>query len=228
MQFSIALRGTDPSAQGDRPLELSELSVTPNAQWFCALAVTVTLVFKQKSLGCVFDSSTKSLEDSRKVITFAGRTVKRNYVKLRHNKESRTYNSLVTMKLKNVLCYLLFASMLVVIGCSSSDSEEQEVLPVLVGSWEMEYSDSNVISPNESVFEFRQNGTLTVYSKSKSIYDTYFLPSGAYTYSITKDRVTFSGVEKVFNYRIVENKLELFFLEDNAYPASLLYVFHRK
>ena len=34
--------------------------------------------FLQKSLGNVFDSSTKSLEDSRKVITFAGRTAKRN------------------------------------------------------------------------------------------------------------------------------------------------------
>ena len=40
--------------------------------------MTVTLVFMQKSLGNVFDSSTKSLEDSGKVITFAGRTAKRN------------------------------------------------------------------------------------------------------------------------------------------------------
>jgi hypothetical protein len=31
-----------------------------------------------ESLGQAFDSSTKSLEDSRKVITFAGRTTKRN------------------------------------------------------------------------------------------------------------------------------------------------------
>ena len=38
----------------------------------------ISTLFKQKTLGNAFDSSTKSLEDSRKVITFAGRTVKRN------------------------------------------------------------------------------------------------------------------------------------------------------
>ena len=53
-------------------------SVTPNKMDNNTLCVTVTLVFMQKSLGNVFDSSTKSLEDSGKVITFAGRTVKRN------------------------------------------------------------------------------------------------------------------------------------------------------
>jgi hypothetical protein len=38
--------------------------------------IDVTLVFMQKSLGNVFDSSTKSLEDSRKVLTFANTNVK--------------------------------------------------------------------------------------------------------------------------------------------------------
>ena len=34
--------------------------------------------YLRESRGQVFDSSTKSLGDSRKVITFAGRTTKRN------------------------------------------------------------------------------------------------------------------------------------------------------
>ena len=44
-------------------------SVTPNAQWLCTLAVTVTLVFKQKLLlyyllAILDDDATKAISDA--------------------------------------------------------------------------------------------------------------------------------------------------------------------
>ena len=133
------------------------------------------------------------------------------------------------MKTNNILYYLLLVLMLGVTGCGSDDEDkEADFYPAMVGEWEMEYSYPVEVLPGNSILLFHTDGTLTVKSKSESICDTYFLPTGTYTYSVSKGKVTFSGLEKVFNYRIIKNKLELFFVEENAYPATHLYVFHKR
>ncbi len=133
------------------------------------------------------------------------------------------------MKTNNAFYCLLMALLMGIMGCGSGHEDEYTFDQDLVGEWEMEYGNQVEVLPGNSILLFHTDGTLTVKSKSESICDTYFLPTGTYTYSVSKGKVTFSGLEKVFNYRIIKNKLELFFVEENAYPAThLYYVFHKR
>ena len=108
------------------------------------------------------------LQNCRKSYIFAPRTVKQNYMKLHHNKESITYNSVVTMKIKNALCYLLFASMLVLMGCSSSDEDvvgtnENSTAPNerIVGSWKLIKVNDEDVSDKDIYMTINADGTWT-------------------------------------------------------------------
>lgn len=137
------------------------------------------------------------------------------------------------MKTNNILYYLLLVLMLGVTGCGSDDEDkEADFYPAMVGEWEMEYSYPVEVLPGNSIFVFRTDRTLTVNSKSEYINDTYLLPSGTYTYSVTKDEITFSGNAITYKYKINGDVLQLNYdpeiADENAYPIHLEYRFHKK
>ena len=125
---------------------------------------------------------------------------------------------------------LFLVFMLGICGCDNNSDEEYSNL--LLGKWEMELSNNYEISPGESIFEFQNDGILTVDSKSEFINDSYLLPSGTYHYSLNKDIITFSSNNLEFCYKITGGKLILSFspkeMQDNAYPMFLQYTFHKK
>jgi hypothetical protein len=139
--------------------------------------------------------------------------------------------------------YFLMSAMLVVLsaGCSKDDSGSSPLL----GTWEMEKSyigydaaDERVyslIGEDEVIADFQENGLLNVRRKSEQPIDDYFLPSGNYTYSFTKDLFYLNTDNENYskwNYIIEKNSLSISFcrkLDMNSYPGpSIIYIFRKK
>jgi hypothetical protein len=139
--------------------------------------------------------------------------------------------------------YFLMSAMLVVLsaGCSKDDSGSSPLL----GTWEMEKSyigydaaDERVyslIGEDEVIADFQENGLINVRRKSEQPIDDYFLPSGNYTYSFTKDLLYLNTDNENYskwNYTIEKNSLSISFcrkLDMNSYPGpSIIYIFRKK
>lgn len=139
-------------------------------------------------------------------------------------------------------CILWTFAVLIILsaGCSSDDGDSCPLL----GTWEMEKSyigydtaDERVYSTiggNEVIADFQENGLLNVRRKSEQPIDDYFLPSGNYTYSFTKDLLYLNTDNENYskwNYTIKNNCLSISFcrkLDMNSYPGpSITYIFRK-
>ena len=142
---------------------------------------------------------------------------------------------------KFLIILMCFVLIIISAGCSKDDSGSSPLL----GTWEMEKSyigydaaDERVyslIGEDEVIADFQENGLLNVRRKSEQPIDDYFLPSGNYTYSFTKDLLYLNTDNENYskwNYTIEKNSLSISFcrkLDMNSYPGpSIIYIFRKK